>query len=94
MKPGPSSAVLKQLFEFVRQALFLQRDVQQLKQDVAGLERGLNETNEALRQLAFEVQRINERELHEREKFVLRVENALLRMERQLPPAGGSKKRK
>ncbi len=86
--------MFKPLFEFVRQALFLQQDVRQLKEDVAGLERGLHETNEALRQLAFEVQRISERELHEREKLMLRLENALLRMERQLPPTKEPKKPK
>lgn len=94
MKPGPSSAVFKPLFDFVREALFLQRDVRQLKEDVAGLERGLNDTNEALRQLAFEIQRINEREQHEREKLVLQLENAILRLERRLPPVSAKKKRK
>ena len=94
MKLGPSSTVFKPLFEFVRQAPFLQQDVRQLKEEVAGLERGLHETNEALRQLAFEVQRISERELHEREKLTLRLENALLRMERQLPPPKETKKPK
>ena len=86
--------MFKPLFEFVRQALFLQQDVRQLKEDVAGLERGLHETNEALRQLAFEVQRISEREEQEREKLMLRLENALLRVERQLPPPKEPKKLK
>ena len=44
--------------------------------------------------LANEVQRISEREQHEREKFMLRVKNALLRFERLLPPAKESRKRK
>ena len=86
--------MFKQLFEFVRQALFLQRDVRELKEDVASLERELHETNEAVRQLAYELQRVNERERHEREQFILRVENALLRHERALPPAKKSRKRK
>ena len=94
MKLGPLSAVFKQLFEFVRQALFLQRDVLELKHDVASLERELHATNEAVRQLAFELQRINERERLEREKFVLKVENALLRYESALPPATKSLKQK
>jgi len=40
----------------------------------------------------FEVQRISEREQHEPEKLMLRLENALLRLERQLPPSKNPKK--
>lgn len=53
---------------------------------------GLHATNEAVRQLAFELERIKERERHEREKFMLKIENALLRYERALPSAKESKK--
>lgn len=86
--------MFKQLFEFIRQALFLQRDVRDVKEDVARLERELHDTNEAVRQLAFEIQRINERERHERETFMLKVENTLLRYERLLPPAKEPRKQK
>lgn len=86
--------MFKPLLNFIQQALFLQRDVRDLKEDVARLEQGLHDTNEAVRQLAVEIQRINERELQEREKFMLRVENVLLRYERSLPPAKKSKKHK
>ena len=79
--------MFKQLFEFVRETLFLQRDVRDLKENVASLEREIHDTNEAVRQLAHELQRVNEREIHEREKFMLKVENALLRHERALPSA-------
>ena len=41
-----------------------------------------------------EVQRNKETEQHEREKLVLRLENALLRFERLLPPAKAQKRRK
>ena len=44
-----------------------------------------------LEKLAFEVQRINDREKLEREKLVLQLENALLRIERRLPPGKSSK---
>jgi hypothetical protein len=83
--------VLKQLFEFTRHALYLQRDLQQIKEDVAELERGLERTNDALRRLAAEVERINQRETFEREKMFLQLENALLRFERRLPPPRSSK---
>jgi hypothetical protein len=82
--------VLKQLFEFVQQILFLQRDIQKLKEGLAGMERELRETNEAVRRLAYELERINEREVHEREKLQLKLENALLRARQSLPPPGRS----
>jgi predicted nucleic acid-binding Zn-ribbon protein len=74
--------------------LFLLRDVEQNKQDIATLKEQLAETNQLVRQLAFEIQRVSEREQHEREKFFLKVENALLRFERQLPSGKGPKKLK
>lgn len=40
------------------------------------------------------MQRIRDEERHEREKLVLRLENALLKLERQLPPAKEPKKLK
>ena len=86
--------MLKQVADAVRQMLFLLRDVEQNKQDIAILKEQLAETNQLVRQLAFEIQRISEREQHEREKFVLKVENALLRFERQGPPRKEPKKLK
>ena len=47
----------------------------------------VRELSKRLELLAFEVQRLKENEMHEREKMVLRLENALLRFERRLPPA-------
>jgi hypothetical protein len=46
-----------------------------------------------VRQQAFEIQRLNEREQHEREKLLLEMENAVLRVER-LFLTTGEKKRK
>ena len=94
LKPGTSSVVFKQLFEFGRQSLFLLRDVEQNKQDIAELQRELETTNDLVRQLAYEIQRINEREINEREKTELRLQNALLRFEHLLTSAKSSKKRK
>lgn len=85
--------MFKQLFEFIRQALLLQRDLRELREDVASLQREVEEANALAARLAFEIQRIGEREQQEREKFVLKVENALLRFERALPPARDSRKK-
>ena len=70
------------------------RDVEQNKEEIAKLRRELDETNSAVLQLAHEMQRISEREIHQREKLELRLENALLRFERLLPSAKPLKKRK
>lgn len=86
--------MFKQLVDAVRQILFLLRDVEQTKTDLAKLKEQLAETNQVVRQLAFEIQRLSRREQSEREKFMLRVENILLRFERQLPPGPEPKKRK
>jgi len=84
--------MFKQVADAVRQMLFLLRDVEENKQDIATLKEQLAESNQLVRQLAFEIQRISEREQHEREKLMLKVENTLLRFERQRP--SGKKPRK
>src|SRR5262245_30799689 len=93
-KSGRSSAMWKRLFELLQQALFLQRDVKQNKEDTTKLRADLQEAQKAVRALANEVQRLSEREQNEREKFILKVENVLLRFERRLSPAKKGKKRK
>lgn len=86
--------MFKQAVDAVRQMLFLLRDVEQNKEAIATLKEQLAETNQVVRQLAVEVQRNKESEQHEREKLILRLENALLRFERQLPQAKGQKRQK
>jgi hypothetical protein len=78
--------MFKQVVDAVRQMLFLLRDVEQNKEAIATLKEQLAETNELVRAVVIEVQRNKETEQHEREKLVLRLENALLRFERLLPP--------
>jgi uncharacterized protein YoxC len=84
----------KQLFELVQQALFLQRDLKQNKEDITKLRADLQEMQKAVRALANDVQRVSEREQNEREKFILKIENILLRFEKQLSPAKESKRLK
>ena len=84
----------KRLFDLLQEALFLQRDVKQNKEDTTKLRADLAEVQQAVRALANEVQRINEREQSEREKFILKIENVLLRFERQLPSGKELKKLK
>ena len=74
--------------------LFLLRDVEQNKKDLAALKEQLAETNQVVRALAYEIQRTSEREQLEREKFILKVENILLRNERMLSPPKETRKQK
>ena len=74
--------------------LFLLRDVEENKNDIAALKEQLAETNQLVRDLAFEIRHVAEHEQHEQEKFMLKVENLLLRYERSLPPSRESRKQK
>jgi len=75
---------LKQLFDYVQQLLVLGRDTQQNREDIEGLRRELQQTNALIIELSHKLERLNEREQHEREKLLLKVENTLLRFERLL----------
>ena len=85
--------MLKQLFEYVQRLLFLAHETQNNRDDIKELGKRVEILSDKMQVLASELQRLNEREEHEREKLALRLENALLRFERLLPPPD-SKKRK
>ena len=79
--------MFKTLFSFAQQTL------QRLKDDVTQLQRRMHENNEVLRTILFELQRMGERETHERQKLELKVENAVLRS-KSLPQVKGAKRKK
>lgn len=54
----------------------------------------MDELAELVKNIQFEVQSLRESERHEREKTLLKLENALLKVERQLPPSKDSRKGK
>ena len=83
--------MFKQITEFVGSLLFLSRDTRENKEAIEQLRRETHELASAVEKLSFEVQRISDREKLEREKLVLQLENALLRIERRLPPGKSSK---
>jgi hypothetical protein len=83
--------MFKQTTEFVGSLLFLSRDTRENKEAIEQLRREMHEMADKLEKLAFEIQRINDREKLEREKLVLQLENALLRIERRLPPGKSPK---
>ena len=86
--------MLKQAIELVYQVVFLLRDVQQNKEDIAALRKELHETSEAVRELVVELRSLRDEDRHEREKLVLRLENMLLKSERQLPSPKDARKLK
>ncbi|MBI3851341.1 MAG: hypothetical protein HY298_13855 [Verrucomicrobia bacterium] len=86
--------MLKQLFDYVQQLLFLGRDTQKNRDDIEELRRELQQTNALVIELSHKLERLAERERLEREKLALQLENALLRFERRLPPAKEPKKLK
>lgn len=86
----------KQFFDFIREALLLNRETQQNKADIKDARdeiRSLKGQVENLtllaQRLSFEIQRIDEREKGERRELSLRLENEMLRFERRLPSGKG-----
>lgn len=57
------------------------------EQGLKDLQREVKELTALVHRMAYEQQRTQEREVNEREKFMLRIENHLLKANRQLPPA-------
>jgi uncharacterized protein YoxC len=86
--------MLKKLLELFRGQVFLAKDVQDNKESIARLPQEFDELSDLVMRLQYEVRSLREEERHEREKLVLSIENALLKFERRLPPAKGSKKLK
>lgn len=82
---------LKQLLEMAQTLLRLTDDLKQTREDVKDLRREVRELSDAVKRLAYEVHRTQEREASEREKFMLRVENQLLKSKLTLPPASEEK---
>jgi hypothetical protein len=62
LKPAPFFAMFKQVVDAARSTLFLLRDVEQNKDDLAMLTEGLAETNHLARQLALKIQHRQENE--------------------------------
>jgi hypothetical protein len=51
------------------------------------LQKQVRDLAAALEPLAYEIHRVGEKDEHERERLILRLENELLKFERRLPPA-------
>jgi hypothetical protein len=85
--------VLRQLFEYVQRLLLLAHETKQNRDDIEELRERVADLTEKVQFLAVGIERLSERERLEREKNVLLIENAILRLERRLPPARPPKER-
>ncbi len=98
--------MLKEIYEFAKQTLFLAQETQRTSENVKDLQRenrdlrrGLNETQQEVRDLKQQVILLFDRlmnqtqhnandERHEREKLALQLRNELLSEQLRLPPKG------
>jgi len=71
--------MLQRLYEFSKQLLTLKSQVEKNTRDIKELNRDLKELTAATQRLACDVERDRDNNSHEREKLVLRLENALLK---------------
>jgi hypothetical protein len=86
--------MLKQFVEYVLDLLNTARDTRSNKEAIAQLRREFDELTKAVERISFQLRGLREEERLEREKLVLQIENALLRMEKRLPSSPDVKKRK
>lgn len=75
----------KQILEMAKRLLLLAQDTQRNRDEIKELRQELRDLTRAVERLAYEIHRVGEKDEHEREKIVLRVDNELLRFERRLP---------
>jgi len=82
---------LRQLFEYVQRLVLLAHETKENRDDIEGLQARVENLSEKVQVLAVALERLSERERLEREKYLLQLENVILRLERRLPPAKPSK---
>ena len=75
----------KQLTELLASLLSVARDTRENKKAIAELRRETHELAGLVQQLSAEVRHIGDRERLERDKLLLQLENAFLKLERRLP---------
>ena len=86
--------MLKQFVEYLLDLLNTARDTRANKDAIADLREEVDQLASAVERISFELRSLREEERHEREKLLLRMENAMLKIERQLAAAKEAKKLK
>ena len=79
--------MLKQLLEYVQRLVLLALETKQNRDVIEQLQERVADLTEKVQILAAGIERIGERERLEREKNLLQLENAILRLERRLTSA-------
>lgn len=77
----------KKLYEVVSRLFALTQKVERHDKEILGLRQEVKDLTAVVQRLVYEIQRISDRETHERDKMQLQLENQLLRFERRLPSA-------
>ncbi|HWT00296.1 MAG TPA: hypothetical protein VN256_08620 [Pyrinomonadaceae bacterium] len=78
------SSLLEKVYKFVKEVLKLAEATERNRSDILETQKQLAELNEAVRRLAYEIKRVNDRELDEQEKAQLRMDKLKLEIERLL----------
>ena len=86
--------MLKQFVEYLLDLLNTARDTRANKDAIADLREEVDQLASAVERISFELRSLREEERHEREKLLLQMENAVLKIERQLAAAKEAKKLK
>jgi regulator of replication initiation timing len=79
--------MFKNWFEFVQQLFRVTADVADLRSEVTTLQKEVRDLTIALHALKNHVDMRSNDSKHEHDKLILRVENALLKIENRLPSA-------
>lgn len=74
----------KSLFDLFKSIFTFVDDLQKNRAEIKELRKENEQLTDAVKRLAYEIQRISEREQHEREKLELRLE--IEHLKKQLPP--------
>ena len=84
------------IFNAVRKLLFIHDRLERHERQITELRQELDDLASSVEELRHETRLRLDNERHEREKFCLRVENALLNFERRLslPPARGRRRKR
>jgi hypothetical protein len=80
----------KRMLEWARYVLKHKEQTEKNTADIKEQQQAFDEMTAVVQRLAFELERLRDNEVHEREKMALRLENILLR-ERSLPPGNRRK---
>ncbi len=75
----------KSIFDLTKRLLLLAENTDRNRDDIKELQRQMKEMTLAIERLVYEVRRVSDKNDHEREKVILRLENELLKFARRLP---------